>query len=239
MLVLKSALTAGWSTCMPWLRSASTPTATVRSGHASRRHPRRRCHLHRGRAPAGRASSADSPSDTCPGCGGDLRRPRIEAAQGSRASRCSSSGPVGVHAFRKTDRAPNLVRQSAGTAEQEIRRRTDVVEIFPDRTALIRSVGEVLDEQPDEGIEGRRYLGFDVLTRSRSNDQSPEVVTGPPGAAHTSSRDSTRSRRVSIGTAGARPSAPQASVLDAPVDLVFVCDESLHRFGGTVVLAGT
>ncbi len=65
---------------------------------------------------------------------------------------------------------------------REIRRRTDAVGIFPTRDAIIRLVGAVLAEQTDEWAEGRRYLGLEVLKRSRLTTITTEQPDQPDAA---------------------------------------------------------
>lgn len=65
---------------------------------------------------------------------------------------------------------------------KEIRRRADVVGIFPDRHSLIHLVGAVLAEQHDELAESRRYLSLDVLSKSRAINDTPTEQKATPAA---------------------------------------------------------
>ncbi len=59
---------------------------------------------------------------------------------------------------------------------QELKRRTRVVRIFPNREACLRLVTALAMEQSDEWVSGRRYLDVGLLTTTQTEVRSPVLA---------------------------------------------------------------
>ena len=80
----------------------------------------------------------------------------------------------------KLDSANALARLN-----REVKRRADVVSIFPNEASIIRLIGAVLMEANDEWSLQHRYLSLEPLHDLASvADEEPGLLAPPAGLAH-------------------------------------------------------
>jgi hypothetical protein len=79
-------------------------------------------------------------------------------------------------AFPETHRRQIRSANPLERLNKEIKRRTGVVGIFPNRQSVIRLVGMILAEQDDEWQDGRRYFRPETMALIDAGPTSEEVI---------------------------------------------------------------
>src|SRR5262249_20216224 len=104
---------------------------------------------------------------------------QLEGRFPDAAALLDEAGPdlLAFATFPKEHRGQLWSTSSLERLNKEIRRRTDVVGIFPDRASIVRLVGALLAEQHDEWQVAHRYMSADSIAKALADPpEEPEEV---------------------------------------------------------------
>ena len=126
----------------------------------------------RGVFAAATAAQARAAARACAGNWRD-RHPQVAALLEEELEDC-----LACYAFPAGHRVRIRTTNGLERLNQELKRRTRVVRIFPHRESLLRLVTALAMEQREERVSGRRYLDMEALREPR-----PSAVAAPPAQA--------------------------------------------------------